>query len=416
MSNTTRVAVVAGARTPFVKMGTHFKHHRALDLASHSVDGLIESTALDPDVVDEMVYGIVTLEPRLPQFAREVNFNSSLPSDVRSYTIVDNCITGITAISNVTDSIRAGRARVGIAGGVDSMSNPAVMFSKNAANVFSDLAFAKTTADKLKALARLRPSDVKPRAPGVTEPSTGLSMGEHTEITVKEWGISRTEQDEIAFRSHMRAAAATENGTLTAEIHALDGIDRDTITRPTTSMEKLAKLPPVFDRSEAGTLTAGNSSPLTDGASAILLMSEQAAADLDYAPLAFVRAVEFAAIDPDDGLLMAPGVAVPRLLRRTGLELGDLDLIDIHEAFAGQVASNIAAWERGWKEPPIGKVDTDILNVNGGSIAIGHPFAATGARVVTQAANELARRDGKLGLVSVCGAGATAAALLLERT
>ena len=254
------------------------------------------------------------------------------------------------------------------------MSNPAVMFSKNAANVFSDLAFAKTTADKLKALARLRPSDVKPRAPGVTEPSTGLSMGEHTEITVKEWGISRTEQDEIAFRSHMRAAAATENGTLTAEIHALDGIDRDTITRPTTSMEKLAKLPPVFDRSEAGTLTAGNSSPLTDGASAILLMSEQAAADLDYAPLAFVRAVEFAAIDPDDGLLMAPGVAVPRLLRRTGLELGDLDLIDIHEAFAGQVASNIAAWERGWKEPPIGKVDTDILNVNGGSIAIGPPL------------------------------------------
>ena len=415
MSNTTRVAVVAGARTPFVKMGTHFKRHRALDLAIHSVDGLIESTALDPDVVDELVYGIVTLEPRLPQFAREVNFNSKLPSDVRSYTIVDNCITGITAISNVTDSIRAGRARVGIAGGVDSMSNPAVMFSQNAAKVFSDLAFTKTAADKLKALARLRPSDVKPRAPGVTEPSTGLSMGEHTEITVKQWGISRTEQDEIAFRSHMRAAAATENGTLTAEIHPLGGIDRDTITRPSTSMEKLAKLPPVFDRSEAGTLTAGNSSPLTDGASAILLMSEQAAAELGYTPLAFVRAVEFAAIDPDDGLLMAPGVAVPRLLRRTGLELGDLDLIDIHEAFAGQVASNIAAWERGWKEPPIGKVDPDILNVNGGSIAIGHPFAATGARVVTQAANELARRDGRLGLVSVCGAGATAAALLLER-
>ena len=415
MSNTRRVAVVAGARTPFVKMGTHFKHHRALDLATHSVDGLIESAALDPDVVDEMVYGIVTLEPRLPQFAREVNFNSKLPSDVRSYTIVDNCITGITAISNVTDSIRSGRARVGIAGGVDSMSNPAVMFSKNAADVFSDLTFAKTAADKLKALARLRPSDVKPRAPGVTEPSTGLSMGEHTEITVKQWGISRTEQDEIAFRSHMRAAAATENGTLTAEIHPLGGIDRDTTTRPSTSMEKLAKLPPVFDRSEAGTLTAGNSSPLTDGASAILLMSEQAAAELGYTPLAFVRAVEFAAIDPDDGLLMAPGVAVPRLLRRTGLELGDLDLIDIHEAFAGQVASNIAAWERGWKEPPIGKVDPDILNVNGGSIAIGHPFAATGARVVTQAANELARRDGRLGLVSVCGAGATAAALLLER-
>ena len=411
----TRIAVVGGARTPFAKAGTHLKNHRALDLATHSVDGLIEKLGLDPAAVDELVYGIVTLDPRVPQLAREINFASNLPSSVRSYTIVDNCITGITAISNVADSIAAGRARVGIAGGVDSMSNPAVMYSKHAARIFTDLTFARTTRDKLKLLAKLRPADLKPRAPGVTEPSTGLSMGEHTEITVKEWGISRSEQDEIAYRSHMRAVAATESGSLMAEIHPLDGIDRDTMIRPSTTMEKLAKLPSVFDRSIEGTLTAGNSSPLTDGASAILLMTEEAASDLGYEPLAFVRAVEFAAIDPEDGLLMGPGVAVPRMLRREGLELDDLDLIDMHEAFAGQIAANIAAWEQGWKEPPIGKVDPEILNVNGGSIAIGHPFASTGARVVTQAANELARRDGRLGLVSVCGAGATAAALLLER-
>jgi acetyl-CoA acetyltransferase family protein len=412
---TDRVAVIGGARTPFARAGAHLKHHRALDLATHSVDGLIEKQDLDPSVVDDLVYGIVVLDPRVPQLAREINFRSNLPADVRSYTLVDNCITGITAISNVADSIAAGRTRVGIAGGVDSMSNPAVMFSENAAGVFSDLAFAKKTTDKLKALSKLRPADLKPRAPGVTEPSTGLTMGEHTEITVKEWGISRAEQDEIAHRSHMRAAAATEDGRLTAEIHPLDGIESDPIIRPTTTLEKLAKLPPVFDRSIEGTLTAGNSSPLTDGASAILLMSEQAASNLGYEPLVFLRAVEFAAIDPADGLLMGPGVAVPRMLRREGVELGDVDLIDMHEAFAGQIASNIAAWEQGWKEAPIGKVNPEILNVNGGSIAIGHPFAATGARVVTQTANELARRNGKLALISICGAGATAAALLLER-
>ena len=415
MNPSSRIAVVAGARTPFAKAGGPLKDESALDLAIHSVEGLLAKSGVDPDAIDEMVYGIVTLAPRLPQFAREINLRSSLAATVRSYTIVDNCITGITAISNVADSIRAGRASVGIAGGVDSMSNPAVLFSKRAARAFSDAAFAGTTKAKLRALAGLRPSDIKPRPPGIEEPTTGLSMGEHTELTVKEWGISRVEQDEIAFRSHSRAAAATEDGTLGLEIHPIGSLDRDTIIRPDTSMDKLAKLPPVFDRSIEGTLTAGNSSPLTDGAAAVLLAGEAAAERLGVEPLAFVRAVEFAAIDPDDGLLMAPGVAVPRMLAREGLALEDMDLIDVHEAFAGQVAANIAAWERGWKEPPIGKVDPEILNVNGGSIAIGHPFAATGGRVVTQAANELARRDGKLALVSVCGAGATAAALLLER-
>ncbi len=415
MTTETRVGVVGGARTPFVKAGTHFKKHRALDLGAHSIDGLVEILEIDPGIVDELVYGIVTVDPKVPQLAREINFRSVLGDSVRSSTITDNCITGITAIENVARTIRRGRAAVGIAGGVDSMSNPAILWSKNASRVIFDLAQARSLGDRLKLIATLRPGDLKPSAPGIAEPSTGLSMGEHTENTVKEWGISRTEQDEIAFTSHMNAARATAEGILTAEIHPLDGVDRDTMVRGDTSMAKLVKLRPVFDRSDAGTLTAGNSSPLTDGAAATLLASEAAAEEHGLDVKAWVKDIEFAAISPDDGLLMGPAVAVPRLLQRHGLTLEDLDVIEMHEAFGGQIGANIAAWEQGWKEDPIGKVDRDKLNVNGGSIAIGHPFAATGARIVTQAANELARRDGSLALVSVCGAGATAAAVLLER-
>lgn len=243
-----------------------------------------------------------------------------------------------------------------------------------------------------------------------------MSMGEHTEITVKEWHISRSEQDQIAYLSHMNAAAASEDGRLTAEIHPLDDISHDPIVRPGTSMEKLAKLPPVFDPTDKGTLTAGNSSPLTDGAAPVVLMTESAAREHGQEPLAFIKAIEFAAISPADGLLMGPGVAVPRMLARAGLELDDFEIIEMHEAFGGQVAANLAAWEHGWKEEPIGKVDRDKLNQLGGSIAIGHPFAATGARIVTQLANEMARSDYRYGLVSICSAGATAAAMILERS
>jgi acetyl-CoA acetyltransferase family protein len=213
----------------------------------------------------------------------------------------------------------------------------------------------------------------------------------------------------------MNAQAAVADGRLTDEIHPLLGLDRDTIVRPNTSMEQLAKLPPVFDRSDAGSLTAGNSSPLTDGAATMVLASEDAAARLGRSPLAFVKGMEFVAINPADGLLMGPGVAVPRLLTRLGMQLDDFDIVEMHEAFAGQVAANLAAWERGWKHDPIGKVDRDFLNPLGGSIAIGHPFAATGARIVVQMAHEMARRDARFGLVSVCGAGATAGAVVLER-
>ncbi|MEE9228512.1 MAG: acetyl-CoA C-acyltransferase [Acidimicrobiia bacterium] len=415
MSDSTRVAVVGGARTPFVKAGTKFRKHRALDLAVHSVNGALDKLDVDPNIVDTLVFGIVVVDARVPHLAREVNFSSKLPVSTRSLTITDNCITSASGVELVVDSIMAGRAEVGMAGGVESMSNPSVLVSEKASRIFLDAAGAKSLGDRLKLLAKLRPKDLAPTAPGVEEPSTGLSMGEHTELMVKEWKISRAEQDEIAYRSHMNAAAATEDGRLKAEIVPLDGLDYDPIIRPDTSMEQLAKLKPVFDPTPTGTLTAGNSSPLTDGAASVVLMAEARARVEGVEPLAFIKDMEFVGIDPADGLLMGPGVAVPRLLRRNGLELDDMDIVEMHEAFGGQVASNLAAWEQGWKEPPIGKLDRTKLNPLGSSISVGHPFAATGARIITTLANEMARRDVRYGLVSICGAGATAAALILER-
>lgn len=410
-----RVAVVAGARTPFARIGGALATHTALDLSVHAVDGLLGRSEIDPDAVDQLVWGIVAVDPRVPHLAREVAFASRLAASTRSVTVTDNCITSITGIEAVATAIASGRAETGIAGGAESMSNPAMVVSRNLASRLVDFDRARGTAERLKTLAHIRPGDLVPRSPSVTEPSTGLTMGEHCEIMVKDWGIPRIDQDEIALRSQMRAAAATEDGRLPAEIVPMEGLDHDPIIRAGTTLEKLSTLPPVFDRSPAGTLSAGNSSPLTDGAAAVLLMSEERAGALGAEPLAYLRAVEFASIDPADGLLMGPGVAVPRILERTGLDLDEIDLVEMHEAFGGQVACNLAAWERGWKERAIGTVDPDRLNVNGSSIAVGHPFAATGARIVTTLANEMARREARLGLVSVCGAGATAAALVLER-
>ena len=414
-STSTRVAVVGGARTPFVKAGTNFKKHSALDLAIHSVDGLLEKQNIDPASIDRMVYGIVTVDPRVPHLAREVVLCGRLPAEVPALTITDNCISGTSAIRLIHDSIVAGRAEIGIAGGVESMSNPALLFSERASRIFLDAASAKAATEKLKRFLKLRPRDFWPAAPAIAEPSTGLSMGEHVEIMVKEWKVPQQEQDEIAYHSHMNAHAATEDGRLTAEIHPLDGIDRDLIIRANTTMEKLAKLPPVFDPSPTGTLTAGNSSPLTDGAAAVLLMSEARARKEDREPLAFLKAFEVVGIDPKDGLLMGPGLAVPRLLRRTGLTLAEIDIVEMHEAFGGQIVCNLRAWEQGWKEPAIGTVDRDKLNPLGSSIAVGHPFAATGIRIVTTLAHEMQRRGARYGLVSICGAGGTASATLLER-
>ena len=345
MSDGPRVAVVAGARTPFTKAGAQLRKHRALELGAHAVDGLLDTADVDPNIVDTLVFGIVVVDARVPHLAREVNFASRLPDSTRSLTITDNCITSASGIELVVDSIRAGRAEVGIAGGVESMSNPSVLMSKKASGVFLQAASARTLTDRLKIFSQLRPKDLVPQAPGVAEPSTGLTMGEHCELMVKEWKISREEQDEIAYRSHMNAAAATDDGRLIAEIAPLDGIDRDTMVRADTSMEKLAKLRTVFDRTPDGTLTAGNSSPLTDGAAAVMLMSEDRAKAEGVEPLAFVRDVEFVGIDPADGLLMGPGVAVPRLLRRNGLELDEISIFMAMALLGGLLTQ----WPIGWR-------------------------------------------------------------------
>jgi acetyl-CoA acetyltransferase family protein len=411
----TRVAIVGGMRTPFVKAGTTFKNIPALKLSSHAVKGLVDKFNLDPAQIDLLVWGRVLHDPFISNLAREIVFDLKLPASIRAHLVSNNCITGIHAITDVADAIGQGRAEIGIAGGVESMSTVPVMFGREASAIFLEAGMARTLSDRIKVLTRLRPRHFFPVPLSFKEPSTGLTMGQHAEISNKEWHIFRQEQDEIALRSHLRAAAATTDGRLPAEIHPLAGIERDTIVRGDTSIEKLASLAPVFDRSAAGTITAGNASPLTDGASAVLLMSEQRAIRDGHGPLAFIRAIEYAAIDPADGLLMAPGLAVPRLLKRTGLTLADIDLIEVHEAFGGQVACNLAAWEKGWKEEAIGLVDPERLNVLGSSISVGHPFGATGGRIVTTLANEMARRNARYGLVSICAAGAMAAAMILER-
>jgi acetyl-CoA acetyltransferase family protein len=410
-----RVAIIAGARTPFAKAGGALRQYTALDLAVHAVNGLLDKSRLDPAQVEELAFGIVIVDPRIPHLAREVALASRLPAQVRALTLTDNCITSLSGVAYLHDSLALGRAEVGIAGGVESISNAPLLFGRHAGEVLMAAAAARSPAQRLAALLRLRPGDFRPIPPSVKEPSTGLSMGEHCELMVKEWQVSRQEQDEVALRSHRRAQAATEAGYLPAEIAPLDGIDRDLLIRPDTSMERLAQLPPVFDRSDHGTVTAGNSSPLTDGAAAVLLMTEARAQRAGYTPLALIRAFAFSAIDPADGLLMAPGLAVPKVLRLAGLTLADMDIVEVHEAFGGQVICNLRAWAEGWKEPAIGRVPVETLNPLGSSLAVGHPFAATGARIITTLAHELQRRQARYGLISICGAGATAGAMILER-
>jgi acetyl-CoA acetyltransferase family protein len=369
-----RVAIVAGARTPFVKAGKAFASLGPLAMARHAVYGLLERHHVDPAEVESLAFGVVVPERGKPNLAREIVLETGLPAHIEAQTVSSYCITGLRTATVIADAIARGRIGCGIAGGVEWLSG----------------------AD---------PATFK-------EPTTGLTMGEHMEITRREWGIPRERQDEIALASHRNAVAARER--LACEIVPLEGVDRDTGPREDTSLEKLAKLPPVFDPS--GTITAGNSSPVTDGASAVLLMSEERAKAEGREPLAFIEAMEYAALHPNEGLLMAPAIAVPRLLKRTGVRLADIDLIEIHEAFAAQVLANVAAWEQGWKAPATDPVDWARVNVNGSSIAIGHPWAATGGRILTTLAYEMVRRKARRGLVSICAAGGMAGAFLLTRS
>jgi len=422
------VALVAGCRTPFAKSGTVYRDLTALDLAKACTRELVERTEIDPESVGVVVMGQVVPSVKAPNLAREVVLGTGLPPAIPAHSVNRACASANEAIAEVATWIQAGHASVGIAGGAESLSDVPILHSRRMAQMLVEASRARSLGARLKAFAGLRARDLVPQTPAIAEPSTGLTMGQSAEKMAKENGISREEQDRIAFLSHANAARAVDDGRLAAEMCQVlvppqyeVEVREDNLLRRDTSVEALAKLAPVFDRKH-GSVTAGNSSPLTDGAAAVLLMSEERATADGYEPLAYIRSWAVAAVDPGWQLLMGPALAIPKALERAGLTLADIDLIDMHEAFAVQVASNIQALEsEAWardrlgRSSAVGKVDRDRLNVCGGSIAVGHPFGATGARITTTLANELRRRNGKFGLVSVCAQGGMGFAMVIER-
>lgn len=421
-----QVAIVAGCRTPFCKAGTDLATLTAVDLARHATVELVHRANLDGDAVDEMFFGQVVASPLAPNLAREVSLLPQFPASVPAATVNRACASANTAIAHAHDQIAQGHARVVIAGGAESLSDIPILHSRRFADTLVAVSKSKSVAERMRLLARVRPRDLIPVTPAIAEPSTGETMGQSAEKMAKLNGISRRAQDEFTLRSHRLAHAGSEDGRLLVEIAPVfrpDGqvVTRDNGIRPDTSLEKLAALKPVFDR-RYGTVTAGNSSPLTDGASALLLMSDEAARVLGYQPIAYIRSYAVAALDPGDQLLMGPAYAVPKALDRAGITWDQLGLVEMHEAFAAQVLSNIQAFEspqwaaeRLGRSEPIGKVQWETLNVMGGSIAIGHPFGATGGRVTLTLANEMRRRDVQFGLISVCAQGGMGFAMVLER-
>jgi acetyl-CoA acyltransferase len=388
---------------------------------------LLYRSNLDGREVDEIVFGQVVPSVLAPNVAREVSLLPQFPRTIPAYTLNRACASAGQAITNAHDQIYLGNAEVVLAGGVESLSDIPILHSRAMSQTLVAASKAKSLGQRLGVFSKVRLRDLVPVTPAIAEPSTGESMGQSAEKMAKENGISRDAQDRIALMSHQRAAAGTADGRLTAEIAPWfggPGMDQvqasDNGIRNDTSLEALAQLKPVFDR-RYGSVTAGNASPLTDGAAAVLLMSEDKARALGYRPLATIRSYAVAAVDPGWQLLMGPAYAVPRALDRAGITWKDLGLVEIHEAFAAQVLSNVQAWgSRAWAEKlgrpaPVGEVDWSRTNVMGGSIAIGHPFGATGARLVTTLANEMQRRDVQFGLISICAQGGMGLAMVLER-
>ncbi|HEX5633075.1 MAG TPA: acetyl-CoA C-acyltransferase [Gemmatimonadales bacterium] len=418
-----RVAIVAGVRTPFARSGSAFKDVPAVALARHAARELLYRTEIDPSVVDEVVVGQVIPSVLTPNVAREVSLLPQFPRTIPAYTLNRACASSAQAITNAADQIALGHADVILAGGVESLSDIPVLHSRRMSQLLVEAGRARTMSQRLGVMARIRPRDFVPVTPAIAEPSTAESMGQSAEKMAKENAIPREAQDRLALQSHERAAAATSDGRLTADIVPWFGRDdvvaTDNGIRADTSLEQLAKLRPVFDRAY-GSVTAGNSSPLTDGAAMVLLMAEETARALGYRPLAFLRSYAVSAVDPGWQLLMGPAYAVPKALERAGIAWQDVGLFEIHEAFAAQVLSNAQAWaspewgERLGLDGPLGEVDWSCTNVMGGSIAIGHPFGATGARLVTQLAGEMRRRSVEFGLISICAQGGMGHALVLE--
>ncbi|HSN83123.1 MAG TPA: acetyl-CoA C-acyltransferase FadI [Polyangiales bacterium] len=426
-SNGKRVAIVAGLRTPFAKQWSAYRELGALDLANIVVTELLQRVELDPKEIQQVVYGQVVPSVEAPNIAREVVLATGMPKTIEAYSVSRACATSYQSTVNIAEAIMAGAIDTGLSGGADSASNVPITVSKPLADALVDAMKARSLGERVQAFAGLRPRDLAPQPPAIKEFSTGLSMGESAEKMAKENHISREAQDEFAHRSHSRAAAAWEEGKFDDEVMQVfvperfkEAIREDNLVRKDSALEKYAKLKPAFDRKH-GTVTAGNSSPLTDGASALLLMREDKAKALGLDVLGFIRSYAFAALDPAGQLLMGPSYATPIALDRAGIKLSDLDLVDMHEAFAAQILSNTQAFEsQEWaqkhlgRSEKIGDIDWDKFNVNGGSISIGHPFAATGARQITQTLRELERRGGNLALCTACAAGGIGAAMVLE--
>ncbi len=422
-----RVAIVRGLRTPFVKAGTIFGELTALDLGRLVVQELIQRSEIDPNEIDSVVFGQVIPTLTATSIAREVVLASGLPRRIEAHTASRACATSIQALVDAANSIAVGTSEVAVVGGTESMSDPPIFTSRPLAQALVQASRARSFPEKVRPFQKLKPRDLLPVPPAIAEYSTGMTMGESAEKMAKENGISRHAQDELSFLSHKNAAAAWKEGRFDGEVMHVpvppafkQVASKDNIVRDDTSIEALGQLRPVFDR-KYGSVTAGNSSPLTDGAAALLVMSEEKAKSLKLEVLGYLRSYAFAATDPGEQLLQGPAYAAPIALDRAKMKLSDFDLIDMHEAFAAQVASNIQAFAskefaaKMGRSSALGEVDRSRLNVNGGSIALGHPFAATGARIITQTLNELRRRNKSTALCTICAAGGLGAAVVLER-
>ncbi|MDA2979883.1 MAG: acetyl-CoA C-acyltransferase FadI [Actinomycetota bacterium] len=427
-SPTRRVAIVDGLRTPFAKSGTALRSESTLDLSTAVVAELLARSAVEASSVDRVVYGSVVQDVAAPNIAREIVLAGPFPESTDAYSVTRACATSTQTVVNAAQAIALGEADIVIAGGADSLSKPPVTYSDRFVELMMAANAAKDLPSKVRIFSKLRPKDLAPNPPAIAERSTGESMGDSAEKMAKANGISRTAQDEYAIASHMKASKAWADGIFDKEVMAYPippkyttTVERDTIPRSDSTIEKLSTLRPVFDR-KYGSVTAANASPLTDGASAILLMDEDVAKALGYEPKAYIRSYAFAALDPNWQLLMGPAFATPIALDRAGMTLADIDIIDMHEAFAAQVLSNVQAFasaefakKRLGRDKAIGEIDESKFNLYGGSISIGHPFGATGARQITTMANELERRGAGTALITQCAAGGLGAAIVLER-
>jgi acetyl-CoA acyltransferase len=416
----TRVAVVAGVRTAFQRRGTGFARRSAVELGAAAVREVVARAGVGGKEIERVVFGQVVPSLSAPNIAREIVIDAGLPRDTDAHSVSRACTTSYRTTIDVVQAIASGEIACGVAGGADSVSDVPIALSPALAGALNRMDRARSLGDRVRAFAGLGARDLIPAPPALTERSTGLTMGEHAERMAQENRISRAAQDEYAHRSHALAAAAWADGRFAGEVVAVDGVGEDNLVRKKSDLAGYAKQQPVFDR-ERGTITAANSSALTDGASALVLMREDRAAALGLQPLCFVRAQAFTALDPHGQMLMGPAYAIPKALERARLRLADLQLLDLHEAFAAQVLSVTQAIEsKAWAAEhlgageAIGAIDWDRFNVMGGSIALGHPFAATGARQIVQTARELGRRGGGLACIAACAAGGLGAAIVIE--